>query len=63
MPKRCRCDDYHRLLSAESVHGYAIVVCHLFILANVMMSITTIVLVMLMAALIVAGIVYAEWRH
>ena len=31
--------------------------------ANVMESITTIILIMLTAALVVAGIVYAEWGH
>ena len=31
--------------------------------ANVMVSITTIILIMLVAALVVAGIVYAEWGY
>jgi hypothetical protein len=31
--------------------------------ANVMVSISTIILIMLTTALVVAGIVYAEWGH
>ena len=30
---------------------------------NVMVGITTIILIMLVAALVVAGVVYAEWGH
>jgi hypothetical protein len=36
----------------------------LFIIgANVVVSITTIILIMLAVALVVAGIVYSEWAH
>jgi heme O synthase-like polyprenyltransferase len=56
------CDDYHRPLPAESVsseHTF----CSARSLETPMVSITTIVLVMLAAVLVVAGIVLSERAH
>ena len=55
------CDDYHRPLPAESVTEHTF--CSARSFETPMVSITTIVLVMLAAVLVVAGIVLSERAH
>jgi hypothetical protein len=56
------CDDYHRPLPAESVSSQH-TFCSARSFETPMVSITTIVLVMLAAVLVVAGIVLSERAH
>jgi hypothetical protein len=56
------CDGYHRPLPAESVSSQH-TFCSARSIETPMVSITTIVLVMLAAVLVVAGIVLSERAH